>query len=68
MRATIAAAPRARIRGLADSPAGFYGPPRPATFGFAASGYVRRRKGGRMYIGVGTLVIILIIVILILLF
>jgi hypothetical protein len=66
--ATIATQPSARIRALADSPAGFYGPVRPATFAPRRPGYLERRKGGRMYIGVGTLVIILIIIILILLF
>jgi hypothetical protein len=68
MRATIAAEPRARIRALADSPAGFYGLVRPATFAIRLAGYLGRRKGGGMYIGVGTLVIILIVIILILLF
>jgi hypothetical protein len=35
---------------------------------FRRAGYPGRRKGGHMYIGVGTLVIILIIILLILIF
>jgi hypothetical protein len=37
-------------------------------FPFRRRGYLARPKGGHMYIGIGTLVIILIIVLLILLF